>query len=90
MARGRERLLKGLALAMAAFGLLLVGAYAWSVYSVASEADRSIIFWYSPFLMFGLFLIGAAVAFGVLARIMRRERDWGRRQEAGRSDDGQA
>lgn len=69
----REGLLFALSFLAGLFGLLLVGMYAWSVWSVMSEPDQSVIFWYASFLFFGLFLLAAAVTFGVLGWIMRRE-----------------
>lgn len=71
--RWREGLLFALSFLAGVFGLLLVGLYAWSVWLVMGEPDRSIIFWYSAFLFFGLFLLAVAVSFGVLGWIMRRE-----------------
>lgn len=69
----REGLLYLMSAVAGFVGLLLIGTYAWSVWSVIGEPDQSIIFWYSSFLFFGLFLVAVAVVFVVLARIMRRE-----------------
>lgn len=69
----REGLLYALSAAAGVIGFLLIGVYAWSVWSVIGEPDQSIIFWYSSFLFFGLFLVAVAVVFVVLGRIMRRE-----------------
>lgn len=69
----REGLLYAMSAAAGFIGLVLIGTYAWSVWSVIGEPDQSIIFWYSSFLFFGLFLVAVAVVFVVLARIMRRE-----------------
>jgi phosphotransferase system glucose/maltose/N-acetylglucosamine-specific IIC component len=69
----REGLLYVMSAVAGCIGLLLMGTYAWSVWSVIGEPDQSIIFWYSSFLLFGLFLVAVAVVFVVLARIMRRE-----------------
>lgn len=71
--RWREGLLFALSFLAGIFGLLLVGTYAWSVWSVMGEPDQSVVFWYSSFLLFGLFLLGVAVTFGVLGWIMGRE-----------------
>jgi len=90
MVRGRELLLKVLALTMGVAALLLVGFYAWSVHTVIDAPDQSLIFWYSPFLLFGLFLFRVAIVFAALARIMRREEASPGRRESGRSDDGTA
>lgn len=80
--RWRESLLFVLSFLAGIFGLLLVGTYAWSVWSVMGEPDQSIIFWYSSFLFFGLFLLAAAVTFGVLGWILRREN----RERSGRKE----
>ncbi|RFF27447.1 MULTISPECIES: hypothetical protein [unclassified Wenzhouxiangella] len=69
----REALLYALSFLAGVFGLLLVGMYAWSAWSVMGEPDQSVLFWHASFLMFGLFLLAAAVTFGVLGWIMRRE-----------------
>ncbi|NEZ02575.1 hypothetical protein G4Y73_00255 [Wenzhouxiangella sp. XN201] len=69
----REGLLYVMSAVTGIIGLLLIGTYAWSVWSVVGEPDQSIIFWYSAFLLFGLFLVAVAIVFVVLARIMRRE-----------------
>ncbi len=69
----REGLLYVMSAGAGFIGLLLIGTYAWSVWSVIGEPDQSIIFWYSFFLLFGLFLVAVAAVLVVLARIMRRE-----------------
>lgn len=57
------------AVAATVFGLLtsLAGAvssgvYVWAAASALGEADRSVVFWYSGFLVFGIFLTAAGVA----------------------------
>lgn len=69
----REGLLHVMSAVAGLIGLLLIGTYAWSVWSVIGEPDQSIIFWYSFLLLFGLLMVAVAIVLVVLARIMRRE-----------------
>lgn len=43
-------------------GAVSSGVYVWAAASVVGEADRSVVFWYSGFLVFGIFLTAGGVA----------------------------
>lgn len=43
-------------------GAVCSGVYAWAAASALGEPDRSVVFWYSGFLIFGIFLSAAGVA----------------------------
>lgn len=51
-----------LALLAALAGAVSSGVYVWAAAGVLGEPDRSVVFWYSGFLLFGVFFTATGVA----------------------------
>lgn len=57
------RIAVGMGIAAVLFGLLGVGGYGyWAVIERVGEPDQSLLFWYLPFLLVGVFALGVGVS----------------------------
>ncbi len=61
------------AILLTIIGICGVGVYVWTVIDVANEPDRSLLFWYFPFLAFGIMLGGAGIVTFIKGNTMYRK-----------------
>ena len=57
---------------LALIGVLGVGFYLYSGISALDQPDKSVIFWYLPFLFFGIMLVGGGVYFFIIGNRSRK------------------